>query len=86
MLSAVRVLRRSREFTATASATLALVIVSTSAIFGVLYGTFFAPLPYRNAGTVVAVWVPHDGRAIPAQPNDSLLWKRHATLFADLQT
>ena len=56
-LFGVRVLRRSPGFTATASATLAVGIAATSTIFSVLYGTFFAPMPYRDAENVVAVWI-----------------------------
>ena len=84
-LFGIRVLRRSLGFAATASATLAVGIAATSTIFSVLYGTFFAPMPYRDAESVVAVWLRYDGERANAEPKDFLFWKRHATLFADMQ-
>ncbi len=84
-LFGIRLLIRSPGFTATASATLAVGIASATTIFSVLYGTLFAPLPCRDGENVVAVWVRHDGERVNAEPKDFLLWKRHATVFADLQ-
>jgi putative ABC transport system permease protein len=84
-LFGIRMLKRSPGFTATAVATLAVGIASTTTIFSVLYGTLFAPLPYRDGESVVAVWMRYDGERINAEPKDFLLWKRQATVFADLQ-
>ena len=42
-------------------------------------------MPYRDAESVVAVWIRYDGERANAEPKDYLFWKRHATLFADLQ-
>ena len=39
---------RNPGYTAAAVMTLALGIAATTAIFSVVYGTFFAPLPYRD--------------------------------------
>jgi putative ABC transport system permease protein len=84
-LFGIRLLKRSPGFTATASATLAVGIASATTIFSVLYGTLFAPLPYRDGENVVAVWIRYDGQRVNADPKDFLLWKQHATVFADLQ-
>ena len=48
-----RLLRRNPSFTTVAVMTLALGIAATTAIFSVVYGTFFAPLPYRQADRLV---------------------------------
>ena len=58
---AVRLLRRSPGFTAVATLTLALGIGSTTAIFSVVYGLFFAPLPYHQADRLVMVWEQEGG-------------------------
>ncbi len=84
-LFGIRILRRSPGFTTAASATLAVGIASATTIFSVLYGTLFAPLPYRDGENVVAVWIRYDGQRVNADAKDFLLWKRHATVFSDLQ-
>ena len=56
-----RLLRRNPGFTAVAVVALALGISATTAIFSVVYGTFYAPLPYRQADRLVMVWEQHDG-------------------------
>ena len=55
LLIAARSLRRSPGFTAAALLTLALGIGMTTAVFSVVYGVLFRPLPFPNAERVVAV-------------------------------
>jgi hypothetical protein len=52
---AARGLRRNPGFTAAAVLTLALGIGATTAVFGVVYGVIFRPLPFPNADRLVRV-------------------------------
>jgi predicted permease len=51
-----RALRRTPTFAGVAIVTLALGIAATTTIFAVIDGVLLAPLPYPEAGRVVAVW------------------------------
>jgi len=53
---ALRLLWRRRAFTAIAVATTALGIGAATSIFGVVNGVLLRPLPYPEAGRLVAVW------------------------------
>jgi putative ABC transport system permease protein len=81
---AVRLLRRSPGFTAVATLTLALGIGATTAIFSVVYGLFFAPLPYRQADRLVMVWEQENGERRSPPASSYVEWKRQATAFADI--
>ncbi|MEO6009173.1 MAG: ABC transporter permease, partial [Vicinamibacteraceae bacterium] len=81
---AVRLLRRSPGFTAVATLTLALGIGATTAIFSVVYGLFFAPLPYRQADRLVIVWEQEMGERRSPPASSYVEWKRHTTAFADI--
>jgi putative ABC transport system permease protein len=81
---ALRLLRRSPGFTAVAVATLALGIAATTAIFSVVYGLFFAPLPYRQADRLVMVWEQERGERRLPNARTFLEWKRQATGFSDI--
>jgi len=80
----IRLLRRTPGFTAVAVLTLALGIAATTAIFSVVYGTFFAPLPYRQADRLVMVWEQQRGERRSVSPGNYVEWKRRATAFSDI--
>lgn len=52
----LRALRRSPTFAGVTIVTLALGIAATTTVFAVVDGVLLAPLPYPDAGRVVAVW------------------------------
>ena len=63
---------------------MALGIAATTAIFSVVYGTFFAPLPYRQADRLVMVWEQEHGNRRSVSARSFIAWKRQATAFADI--
>ena len=80
----LRLLRHDPGFTAVAVLTLALGIAATTAIFSVVYGTFFAPLPYRQADRLVMVWEQQRGERRSVSARNYLEWKRRASVFSDI--
>lgn len=56
---ALRGLTRNRGFAAASIATLAIGIGVNSAIFSVVYGVLFAPLPYANPDQLITIWTSH---------------------------
>jgi putative ABC transport system permease protein len=81
---ALRLLRRTPGFTAVAVVTLALGIGATTAIFSVVYGLFFAPLPYVKADRLVMIWERANGDRRSVSPAAYLEFKRQATAFVDI--
>jgi hypothetical protein len=81
---AFRLFSKAPAFTSLAVGVLALGISSTTAIFSVVYGTFFAPLPYRDPEALVMVWSQFRGERVPVSAKDDVVWKREATAFDDL--
>ncbi|MGA8742204.1 MAG: ABC transporter permease, partial [Terracidiphilus sp.] len=81
---AMRQLRKSPVFTATAILTLALGIGANTAIFTVVYATLLAPMPYPQPDQLVMVWskIQGDRNSIAAQ--DFLDWKTQNTVFQDV--
>lgn len=75
----LRFLRRHPIFTAIVLVTLGLGIGMTTAVFSVVYGALYSPLPYADAGTIVRV-----GRIHPDIPNTLL--PISPARFEDLRT
>lgn len=78
---AQRILRKNPGFTAIAVVTLALGVGANTAIFSVLYGTLFAPLPYPDPDQLVVVWSKTPGGKAPTSPPDFQDWQTQNTTF-----
>jgi len=73
--------------TVVALLTLALGIGANTALFSILYATFWKPLPYRNANQLAIIWEtkPEQGRfQNVANPADYMDWKEQSTVFEDI--
>jgi putative ABC transport system permease protein len=68
----VRLLRRSPGFALTCVLIVALGIGATTAIFSVAYGVMLRPLPYPDAGRLVALWswLPNATQRVKLNPAD----------------
>jgi putative ABC transport system permease protein len=77
---ALRILRRSHGFTIVAVLALALGIGATTAIFSVVDAVILKPLPYRDPGQLVQLWMRFTNIGIPNDQN----WVS-APEFMDLQ-
>ena len=83
----MRMLRKSRGFTAVAVVTLALAIGANTAIFSVLYPALLRPLPYRQPDKLVTLGENRrqsDCCAFASSYPDYLDWKRSAKSFESL--
>jgi putative ABC transport system permease protein len=83
----LRQLRRNFGFTAVAILTLALGIGANTAIFSVVYGIVFRPLPYRDPGRLVGVWtrwVENPGSRMPVSLPDFKDWQSQNSVFDGL--
>lgn len=85
---ALRGLRRTPGFTATAVLTLALGIGANSALFSVLRSVLLRPLPYPNSGELIQVWSDHRARGRPEPewltPPDFTDWRDGNRTFAGM--
>ncbi|HSD28883.1 MAG TPA: ABC transporter permease [Vicinamibacteria bacterium] len=84
---AVRALRRTPGFSATAASILALAIGGATALFGVVDAVLLRPLPYAQPERLVVLWdtVPRLGlRANLVSPADYEDWTRESRSFASL--
>jgi putative ABC transport system permease protein len=81
---AVRLLVRAPGFTTAALLTLALGIAANTAIFSVIYATFFEPLPYRDPDRLVMIWSQYRGGREMVSPVDFTEWQRNATAFDEV--
>ncbi|HME31373.1 MAG TPA: ABC transporter permease [Terriglobales bacterium] len=83
----MRMLRKSRGFTAVAVITLALAIGANTAIFSVVYPALLRPLPYRQPDRLVTLGENRrqsDCCAFTSSYPDYLDWKRSAKSFESL--
>ncbi len=84
---AFRQLRKTPGFTFIAVLTLALGIGANTAIFTIVNAVFLEPLPYRDAGRIVAIWetnVDRPGRSNVVAPANFIRWQERATSFESL--
>ena len=90
---AIRSLARAPIFAATAILTIALGVGATTAVFSVVYGVLYRPLPYPRADRLVAIWAtkapdPSIGARAAARVfvGTSLLnaWRRDVRCFEDI--
>ncbi|MGB6690722.1 MAG: ABC transporter permease [Terracidiphilus sp.] len=82
-----RVLFKSPGFTVTAALVLALGIGATTAIYSAVKAVLLAPLPYKDPGSIVAVWTANPARGdepLPSSPGDFEAWKQRSGVFEDL--
>ena len=80
----LRLLIKNRSFAIVGILTLALGIAANTAIFSVVYATFFEPLPYRDANRLVMIWSQRQGERLPASAGEFVEWKRRARAFEDM--
>ena len=84
---AVRSLRRTPGWTSLAVLTLALGIGATTAVFSLVDGVLFRPLPFADPDRLVSVWedVPASGRPrVEVSPLNYADWSRQVDAFEDL--
>ena len=81
----LRLLRLNPGFTIVAVLTTAIGIGATTAIFSVIYVTFFEPLPYRNPDRLVMVWGQRQGERQLVSVAEFAEWRRQADGFEDLE-
>lgn len=83
-----RLLRRTRGFTVTAIAVLAITIGANTAVFSVINSLLLRPLPYPDADRIVQVVITHDPSKLTYTLDTSLPkffeWKRGVRVFGPL--
>lgn len=84
---ALRMLRRAPTFTLTAILTIALGVGANTAIFSVVHGIVFKPLPFPDPEQLVRMWSANpesEARQTPVSPPDLDDWRAQRTQFADI--
>jgi hypothetical protein len=85
--AALRVLRRSPLFAATAIATLAVGIGASSAIFSLVHAVLLQPLPFREPARLVRIWESNPGGGddrAPASKASADDWRDRSQTLADI--
>jgi predicted permease len=83
----LRTLRRAPTFTLTAVLTIALGVGANTAIFSVVHGIVFKPLPFPAPEQLVRIWSANpeaDARHTPVSPPDLDDWRAQRTQFSDI--
>jgi predicted permease len=83
----LRTLRRAPTFTLTAVLTIALGVGANTAIFSVVHGIVFKPLPFPAPAQLVRIWSANpeaDARRTPVSPPDLDDWRAQGTQFEDI--
>lgn len=83
----LRALRRAPTFSLTAILTIALGVGANTAIFSVVHGIVFKPLPFPQPEQLVRVWSANPGansRQAPVSPVDLDDWRAQRTRFSDI--
>jgi putative ABC transport system permease protein len=86
---ALRTLRKSPAFTATAAATLALAIGANTAMFSVVNAVLLRPLPYRAPEQLALLWAEDPTQNVREGRSalwDVEQWREQTQTFADLAT
>jgi predicted permease len=87
VLYGLRMLRKSPGFTAVAVSTLALGIGANSAMFGILYGLLYRPLPFPDESRIAAVHMnfsPQNNPRGNLSVADFVDWQNGNTVFEDV--
>jgi len=84
---ALRSLRRSPAFAATALLTIALSIGATTAVFSIVNGVLLRPLPYPEPDRLVRLYEVNKGAGIERSPlsfPDIVDWRTHGSAFESI--
>ena len=80
----LRSLRRDPMYTAAVAVTMTVVVAANAAVFSVLFGVLYRPLPYENPDRVVQLWTSNESREVDrwgVSLHDVQDWKESTTSF-----